>query len=548
MRIAIALLLGVAVFAVVNLRTAPQTTHTIASLGSFTVGIQTAEARRGGGFYRPQQSFRNQNAIRQQQLAAQRRAQAEAARRAQREAANQRRIAQERVRARLIEQRRALRQSREQKQLERQRQRQARAALIAQRTGQSAAAMMGSQRIATLRQERLGKLTGAVRGGRSGTQNDVVEKQRTLAALVRGERSLFRDGKVAVRSDVLRSPSARRIAGALAAAEARRTLETRARATARLATARDRLRQHRITRVAANQPKKHAGAICGRGGCKGVACSFAGDTQVATSLGYVSIEDIVPGFHEVLAKHEITGEVDYQPVLARYANDYEEQVRIEIQDLETGALQTIVSNRIHPFFAQRTEQDALFHTVSSEGHEYRGPIPRGAWVDADDLKPGWRLLQHDGGWSSVLSVEIQETPFTAFNISVESFHTYFVRGAEGIPSSDPLWVHNNYDCTRDLWKSGRFESKNSRVLKGGWQRAQNEFLKIALRKAAKDKKIVPMPSKKGYAYRVDLTDGSRIILRQFSSGGASKSRPTIELQTKNNRLSFVTRQKIRFED
>jgi hypothetical protein len=107
-------------------------------------------------------------------------------------------------------------------------------------------------------------------------------------------------------------------------------------------------------------------------------------------------------------------------------------------------MQTIVSNRIHPYFVQTTRVVA----DSSEGHVYTGPLENGHWVDAGNLVAGDRLLNADGSWAEVVSVEIEETPLTAYNLTVEGFHTYFVAANK---NAAPVWVHN--DCLPQINKA-----------------------------------------------------------------------------------------------
>ena len=48
----------------------------------------------------------------------------------------------------------------------------------------------------------------------------------------------------------------------------------------------------------------------------------------------------------------------------------------------------------------------------AEGHAYRGPITWGAWVDARDLEPGYRLLNDDKTWAEAVPIHASaRTPF-----------------------------------------------------------------------------------------------------------------------------------------
>lgn len=99
---------------------------------------------------------------------------------------------------------------------------------------------------------------------------------------------------------------------------------------------------------------------------------------------------------------------------------------------------------------------------SSEGHTYRGPISNGHWVDAADLKPGYRLLgsgPHEPGrtakpsaandntparWAEVVDVWIEQKPLKAYNLTVADWHTFFVRGPveTANDNASAVWVHN----------------------------------------------------------------------------------------------------------
>ena len=80
---------------------------------------------------------------------------------------------------------------------------------------------------------------------------------------------------------------------------------------------------------------------------------------------------------------------------------------------------------------------------SSEGHVYTGAIENGHWVDAGNLVAGYKLLGEDASWSVVVSVEIEEVPLQAYNLTVDDWHTYFVK-ADVAAGLDAVWVHN--DC------------------------------------------------------------------------------------------------------
>ena len=171
-------------------------------------------------------------------------------------------------------------------------------------------------------------------------------------------------------------------------------------------------------------------------------CSFRGDTLVQTDDGLIAISDIAIG-DKVWSRNAQTGEMGWRDVADVYSNIYGETVTLTIRDVETGAMQTIVSNRIHPYFVQilgETEQVAMgAMELSSEGHVYTGPIPNGFWIDAADLQPGFRLLNGDQSWAEVVTVDVAAQELQAFNLTVDDFHTYFVAGNA---DADAVWVHN----------------------------------------------------------------------------------------------------------
>jgi Pretoxin HINT domain len=106
-------------------------------------------------------------------------------------------------------------------------------------------------------------------------------------------------------------------------------------------------------------------------------------------------------------------------------------------------VQTIVSNTIHPYFVQLPEGATA--PPSSERHVYDGRIARGAWVDASNLKAGYRLLNDDGSWAEVTGITVEQAPLKAYNLTIEGYHTFFVSGNA---EANPVWVHNN-NCNID---------------------------------------------------------------------------------------------------
>ena len=165
-------------------------------------------------------------------------------------------------------------------------------------------------------------------------------------------------------------------------------------------------------------------------------CSFRGDMEVKTEQGYKPIQSIKVG-DKVYAKNELTGQMTYQRVQAHYNNPYDFTVYVEVID-EQGKQQTIVSNKIHPFFTQVNQGELV---PSSEGHHYNGEIQNAQWVDAQNLKAGYKLLSENNHWQTVKGVSIKAEKLSAYNLTVETDHTYFIKGANS--DVDGVWVHNN---------------------------------------------------------------------------------------------------------
>lgn len=165
-------------------------------------------------------------------------------------------------------------------------------------------------------------------------------------------------------------------------------------------------------------------------------CSFDGSTVVITEQGLKPISQLQIGLDRVLARDEQSGDQQYKNILAKYSNQYSEKVVIGLTNDKTGEQISVVSNKIHPIFVKSS--NAMLR-VASEGYTYLGNKDHGEWVDASDLLLGDQLQNDDRTWSTVTSIEISEEKFTAFNLTVEDFNTYFV-GEKGKTST--FWVHN----------------------------------------------------------------------------------------------------------
>ncbi|HGO7902133.1 TPA: polymorphic toxin MafB class 1, partial [Neisseria meningitidis] len=159
---------------------------------------------------------------------------------------------------------------------------------------------------------------------------------------------------------------------------------------------------------------------------KSYTCSFHGNTLVKTADGYKAIARIRVG-DRVFSKDEASGETGYKPVTAQYGNPYQETVYIEVSD-GIGNSQTLISNRIHPFYSD------------------------GKWIKAEDLKAGSRLFAENGAEQTVQSVTVKPEPLQAYNLTVADWHTYFVKGDKA--ETEGAWVHN--DCPTKLKPTERY--------------------------------------------------------------------------------------------
>lgn len=166
------------------------------------------------------------------------------------------------------------------------------------------------------------------------------------------------------------------------------------------------------------------------------ACSFDGSTLVLTKSGKKPIRAILPGRDRVWGL-DTTGKGFWHLVTDQTVATYDHKVLVTIRDVETGTEQTITSNRIHPYFAQVPEGEVVL--PASEGFTYEGPQVRGYWIDAGNLKPGYKLLNPDNTWAEVVSVLKEPATLDAWNLTVEGANSYFVAETDG---AGPVWVHN----------------------------------------------------------------------------------------------------------
>ncbi|EOF8647437.1 HINT domain-containing protein, partial [Neisseria gonorrhoeae] len=135
------------------------------------------------------------------------------------------------------------------------------------------------------------------------------------------------------------------------------------------------------------------------------------------------------------------GETGYKPVTARYGNPYRETVYIKVSD-GIGNSQTLISNRIHPFYSD------------------------GKWIKAEDLKAGSRLLSESGRTQTVRNTVVKPKPLKAYNLTVADWHTYFVKGNRA--ETEGVWVHNEcpYGKGNQRYKDAPYHGKVERQQMG----------------------------------------------------------------------------------
>jgi len=149
---------------------------------------------------------------------------------------------------------------------------------------------------------------------------------------------------------------------------------------------------------------------------------FVAGTKVHTPGGLKNIEDIRIG-ESVLAKNEVTGEVDYRKVLLTPVT-------------KTKSIVDVI-----------TEKETISATPN-----HRFWVENKGWADAESLRSGDQFITSYSTKVTIKSIVLREAPQTVYNLTVDEFHTYFV-GEEGV------WVHNQYgrgpfDLMASEWVDG----------------------------------------------------------------------------------------------
>ncbi|MFW8646179.1 polymorphic toxin-type HINT domain-containing protein [Rhizobium beringeri] len=163
------------------------------------------------------------------------------------------------------------------------------------------------------------------------------------------------------------------------------------------------------------------------------------------------------------------GHEGYKLALAKIQENHTETVYLTLKSDRSGRPQTIITTTNHPFFAVVSEERTV-PVALPEGHRYKGAIKNGSWVAAADLRPGERLFDSDGSWSSVVNVRVRDKQLNAYNLTIADFHTYFVKQADN-DNAQPVWVHNA--CGPDI---NRFIQKSTKDRASDlFEAAQSQF-------------------------------------------------------------------------
>lgn len=146
---------------------------------------------------------------------------------------------------------------------------------------------------------------------------------------------------------------------------------------------------------------------------------FTEGTLILTADGYKEIQDIRVG-DEVYSQNPKTGEKGLKRVINVFVREVDVLIHIKAgeEDIET--------TKFHPFW------------IEGKG-----------WVEAEDVKPGDRLVLYSGETLGVSEVyqEYLQSPVKVYNFEVEDWHTYFV-------SEQDVFVHNAEGYTSSSNGSG----------------------------------------------------------------------------------------------
>ena len=155
----------------------------------------------------------------------------------------------------------------------------------------------------------------------------------------------------------------------------------------------------------------------------GLTACFVAGTQVLTSSGPVSIENINEGDY-VYATDPETGESGYKRVVQTFERETDEIVKVTVDG------ETITTTPKHPFY-----------------------VPENGWTEAIHLRAGDILVTSNGEYVIIEKIqhEILESPIKVYNFEVEGFHTYYV-ASDACPEF--VLVHNECKQPDNLSPAG----------------------------------------------------------------------------------------------
>lgn len=206
---------------------------------------------------------------------------------------------------------------------------------------------------------------------------------------------------------------------------------------------------------------------------------FTAGTQVKTINGYVNIEDIKIG-DEVATYNEKNGESTYSKV------------------------QQIYHNKVDLLYDIYYNNDCLSATA---GHKF---YVDGAWVDAENIKPGQKLTTSSGKEIVVKKVEKREVDsLDVYNLNVNSTHTYYV-------GKDEVLTHNS--CMKGANVTGADKTQYvEKSLNNVVAEAQNKVLQSYAARGESTKGLI-----KWFKIRRDIWKEVGQILKTDKSSVASK--------------------------
>jgi pretoxin HINT domain-containing protein len=139
-------------------------------------------------------------------------------------------------------------------------------------------------------------------------------------------------------------------------------------------------------------------------------CSFVAGTLVATSDGYVPIEELKSG-DLILSKSDKTGEEEEKPINAVFVEEHEEVYKLAFEKAD-GDDEKVITTAEHPFM------------VKGRG-----------WIPAAELELDDKIETLKGRYLNLKQIDVVKEKQLAYNFEVDDFHTYSVTESE-------LWVHN----------------------------------------------------------------------------------------------------------